>query len=47
MALLILNAPKADKDKGGKTALEKISMKLSYMLNSKNPDVLTIGEDDF
>jgi hypothetical protein len=47
MALLVLSTPKAKKDEDVKKAREKVSLKLSYMLDHTKPDVLTIGDDDF
>ena len=47
MVLLVLTSPKAKKDEDGKKAGENISLKLSYVLDTEKPDILTIGEDDF
>ena len=47
MALLVLTLPKAKKDEDAKKAADKISLKLSYIADTVNPDVLTIGEGDF
>tara|TARA_Y100001936_G_C16006989_1_gene631344 strand:+ start:67 stop:741 length:675 start_codon:yes stop_codon:yes gene_type:complete len=47
MALLVLNVPKANKDENAKTTLKNVSLKLSYLQDAENPDILTIGEDDF
>ena len=49
MALLVLNAPKTGKGKEATASADNISLKLSYMLNPANPDVLTItiNENDF
>ena len=47
MALLILNAPKGSKGEDAEATLKKVSLKLSYMVDPENPDILTIGEDDF
>ena len=47
MVLLVLTSPQAKKDEDDKKAGENISLKLSYVLDTKTPDILTIGEDDF
>jgi len=47
MALLVLNAPKKSKDEDAEATLKKVSLKLSYLADPANPDILTIGEDDF
>jgi hypothetical protein len=47
MALLVLTTPKAQKGEDAKKAGEKVSLKLSYMLDAEKPDILTIGDDDF
>jgi hypothetical protein len=47
MALLILTAPKAKEGEDDKKAGDQVSLKLSYVLDTKKPDILTIGEDDF
>jgi hypothetical protein len=47
MALLILTSPKANKDEDAKKAAQNITLKLSYMLDPENPDILTIKDDDF
>ena len=47
MALLILTSPKANKGEDVKKAAQNISLKLSYMLDPENPDILTIKDDDF
>jgi len=47
MVLLVLTSPQAKKDEDGKKAKENIALKLSYVLDTKTPDIFTIGEDDF
>jgi hypothetical protein len=47
MALLVLTSPQPEKGEDSKKAAEKISLKLSYMLDAENPDILTIKDDDF
>jgi len=47
MALLILTSPKANKGEDAKKAAQNISLKLSYMLDPENPDILTIKDNDF
>ena len=47
MALLVLTSPKAKKGEDTKKAGEKVSLKLSYLLDAENPDILTIKDDDF
>ena len=47
MALLILTTAKPKKDDDSKKKHDIISLKLSYILDHENPDVLTIDNDDF
>tara|TARA_Y100001936_G_C16080171_1_gene677177 strand:- start:15 stop:701 length:687 start_codon:yes stop_codon:yes gene_type:complete len=47
MALLVLTTPKKQKDEDIKTARLKIMLKLSYMYDPENPDILSIRDDDF
>jgi hypothetical protein len=47
MALLVLTSPKARKGEDAKKAGENVSLKLSYLLDAENPDILTIKGDDF
>ena len=47
MALLTLNTFKKLEGEDPKDAVNKVQLKLSYMLNPKEPDVFTVKESDF
>jgi hypothetical protein len=47
MAILILTNINLPKDKDSKKSQNQISLSLTYILDHDNPDVLTIGDDDF
>ena len=47
MALLTLNTFKKLEGEDPKDAVNKVQLKLSYMLNPKEPDVFTLKEGDF
>ena len=47
MALILMIAPKPLKDENPVDAAKRVSLKLSYVLNPMQPDVLTVKEGDF
>jgi hypothetical protein len=47
MVLLVLTSPKVKKDEDTKKIGDNISLKLSYLSDAENPDILTIKDDDF
>tara|TARA_B100000676_G_C18083963_1_gene853457 strand:- start:1923 stop:2573 length:651 start_codon:yes stop_codon:yes gene_type:complete len=47
MALLVLSFSKKEKNEDAQNATKNISLRLSYMVDPKNPDIYTIKENDF
>jgi hypothetical protein len=47
MVILLLTSPKDKKGEDAKKSRGNVSLKLSYILDHKNSDILTIKDDDF
>jgi hypothetical protein len=47
MAVLVLSTLAKASEKDGKVTPADFSLKLSYILDTENPDILTIKDDDF
>jgi hypothetical protein len=47
MVLLLLTIPKGKEGKDEKKSRDNVSLKLSYILDHENPDILSIKDDDF